>query len=362
MRASLMFESNIISRLRELLTYWSVPGLSVSIGYQGKILVSEAYGYADLARGIPMRPDHRFRIGSITKLFTATCCLKLVEDGILSLDCPIFELFRKKGYMIGELGDPRVANITLRHLLNHSSGLPWTVGHPACAETMQAEGPYSAPRPLVFAPGTSQQYSTFAYTVVGRLVTAYAGTFHEYLQRSILEPGGLSSVVVGRTDRANRPDNEVAYYSTVNGRPEEMEGFEFDGKYIEARDSTGGLIATTSDIVRMVMQLEGSAQPVLLRSSSIKEMIKGPIHNKSEKSYLGMGCHISVNECGMLDRINGRLSGVRLSQNGRSAGVIGNIHRSPQGYICAAFLNGIGENSENMDRQLLHMIVDGFKR
>ncbi|MEX5744273.1 serine hydrolase domain-containing protein [Massilia sp. X63] len=93
-----------------------LPGIAVLVVKDGRPVLRKAYGMANVELGVPARPEHVFRIGSTTKLFTATAVMLLVEDGKLALDAPL------KRYLPDA---PRHWDqVTIAHLLSHTSGIP----------------------------------------------------------------------------------------------------------------------------------------------------------------------------------------------------------------------------------------------
>lgn len=97
-----------------------IPGITLVAVREGKIVYSKGYGYADRETARPVKPEDRFEIGSITKSFAATAIMLLVEDGKISLD-------DKLDKFLGTIPQGWTG-ITIRHLLNHTSGLPGISG------------------------------------------------------------------------------------------------------------------------------------------------------------------------------------------------------------------------------------------
>lgn len=95
-----------------------VPGFVAAVAYKGEMLMNEAYGYADVERGIPMRPDHLFRIASHSKTFTATAIMQLAEEGRLRIDDRVVEYIP----WLRDHEDSRWGNVTLRQLLSTEPG------------------------------------------------------------------------------------------------------------------------------------------------------------------------------------------------------------------------------------------------
>jgi D-alanyl-D-alanine carboxypeptidase len=151
--------------------------------------LERAAGVADLSTGAPMTLDHRFRISSATKLFVAAVVLQLVDEGALALDGEV------------SLID---GGMTVRQLLNHTSGLPHAVELNELFEPYRKNRTYRAEwtprdlltliesRPRLFSPGEGWSYSGSNYVVLGLIVEETTGaTLREELRRRIIEPLGL---------------------------------------------------------------------------------------------------------------------------------------------------------------------------
>jgi CubicO group peptidase (beta-lactamase class C family) len=144
------------------------PGASVIAIQSGKVLHKEGYGLANLEHSVPNTPQTKFRLGSVTKSFTATAILMLHEQGLLSMDDPA------DMYLPDFPGSERT---TLRHLLTHTSGLS-----------------ESAEEPLLFEPGERISYSNFGYNLLGDIVEKVSGKSYEaYIQQHIFQPLGMLS-------------------------------------------------------------------------------------------------------------------------------------------------------------------------
>jgi D-alanyl-D-alanine carboxypeptidase len=165
------------------------PGVVVVANGQG-LSWEQAAGVSDVETGAPMTLEHRFRIASVTKLFVATVVLQLVDEGAFELD--------------GEVGLIE-GGITVRQLLNHTSGLPHGVEISELLEPYRensAHRPEWTPRdvlgliesrPRLFSPGEGWFYSGSNYVVLGLLVEETTGaTLSEELRRRILDPLGLA--------------------------------------------------------------------------------------------------------------------------------------------------------------------------
>ena len=111
--AELSFEEGATKHLREV-TKGDSPGVAVLVARDGQIVFQGGFGFADLGKKTPVTPETKFRIGSITKQFTAAAILKLAEEKKLAVTDPLSKFFPDF---------PRGGEVTLRHLLTHTSGI-----------------------------------------------------------------------------------------------------------------------------------------------------------------------------------------------------------------------------------------------
>jgi D-alanyl-D-alanine carboxypeptidase len=167
-------------------------GLVVAIGRDGEPARLCAAGSAD-THGTPLRPDDAFRIGSITKTFTAVMVLQLVDAGAVTLDAPLATYLP---------GTPLADGVTVRELLDHSSGIPdyaaqpelWTAVLADPGRTWTPEDSLAIVEGLdrEFAPGSAHAYSSTNYLLAGLLVERVTGrSFAENLRTRITGPLGL---------------------------------------------------------------------------------------------------------------------------------------------------------------------------
>jgi CubicO group peptidase (beta-lactamase class C family) len=181
-----------------------VPGLSVAVVRSDRVLLAEAYGWADLARQVPAAVTTSYLWFSMSKIATATAAMRLVDEGRLDLDAPVSE------YVAG-LRRPTGPQPTMRHLLTHTSGLgnpvPIRWVHPA-----DEAGPDQdvmlhrllRRRAFRHATGGRAHYSNVGYLAAGQVVAAVAGIpFQRYLVDAVLRPAGMTAT--GLTYGADRP-------------------------------------------------------------------------------------------------------------------------------------------------------------
>src|SRR5437762_6819130 len=97
-----------------------IPGASLAIAKEGKLVLAKGYGWANIASGKAIQPDTLFGLASLSKPLTAIAVLKLVEQGKLELDAPVFGLLKHIKLPARAQSDPRLPNVTVRHCLHHS--------------------------------------------------------------------------------------------------------------------------------------------------------------------------------------------------------------------------------------------------
>lgn len=167
------------------------PGISVAIERDGKIIYEKGMGVADLETGRPVTPATIFPIGSITKSFTALSIMQLVDAGKVSLSDPV-------GHYLKQIKGP-AAGILLRHLLDHSSGIPNYTSLPSYPDPQTPLShdqvmAYLADQPLLFEPGARFSYSNSNSYLLGMIVEAVTGQpFAAYLEEHVFKPFGMTS-------------------------------------------------------------------------------------------------------------------------------------------------------------------------
>ncbi|MBO0938542.1 serine hydrolase [Fibrella sp. HMF5335] len=162
---------------------------TVLVAEKGQVIVKKGYGMANMEWNIANTPDTKFRLGSITKQFTAMLIMQLVEQGKLKLNEPITTYLPNYPKATG-------SKITLHHLLTHTSGLPNYTNFPTFFETVSRE-PFTPTEflkkfqdmPLEFEPGSKFSYSNSGYFLLGVVVEKVTGkSYAQVLQEGILSP------------------------------------------------------------------------------------------------------------------------------------------------------------------------------
>ena len=167
---------------------------TVLVAESGKVIYKKGFGYANIEWEIPNTPDTRFRLGSITKQFTAMLILQLVEQGKIKLDGKLTDYlpdYRK------DTGD----RVTVHHLLNHTSGIPSYTGMPRFFQDV-SRNPYSVEDfvkkytsgDLEFEPGSKFVYNNSGYFLLGAIIEKVTGKpYDQALKENILDPLGMKN-------------------------------------------------------------------------------------------------------------------------------------------------------------------------
>ena len=249
---------------QEILSQGVVTSLGVALVTSDRLVWATNYGFADLDTRQPPSATTLFGIGSTSKMFAAASVMQLVERGLVELDAPLVHYvpsFR--------MADPRYTNITVRMLLNHSSGLPGTTYRDAF--TFQPIPGYAdnvlaalAAERLKAAPGYMNVYCNDGFTLMEILVKAVTGqSYAEYVQSAILDPLGMKHSAYTETPF---PDGAYAkFYSSGIAQPEEFVGAQ----------ASGGLYTTPTDLAafaRMFLNRGALGSTQVLAAASVAAM------------------------------------------------------------------------------------------
>jgi CubicO group peptidase (beta-lactamase class C family) len=179
------------TKLKRSIRKHGVPGASIAILKGRRVVASAAAGVINVDTKVPATTDTVFQIGSITKVFTATLIMQLVDDGLLSLDTPILEYLPE--FQIADQATRRA--VTARHLLSHTSGIDGDFfvdsgrGDDAIARLI----PMMTLLPSVFPLGTKMSYCNVGFAVLGRLIEVLRReTYDQAMRRRIFRPLGMA--------------------------------------------------------------------------------------------------------------------------------------------------------------------------
>jgi len=240
-----------------------IAGAVVVIVRDGEILLSKGYGYADLDTQEPVDPARTlFRPGSISKLFTWTATMQLVEQGALELDEDI------NTYLDFEIPEAFGAPITVRHLMTHTPGFEEVFKNLINDDPesfIPLEDYIKAHVPdRVFPPGTVPAYSNYGTALMGYIVARVSGlSFDDYIARHILEPLGMTR----STFRQPLPEHLASEMSAGYARASDGKAKPFE---LVIPAPAGALSATGEDMARfMIAHLDGGGAILSLRTARL---------------------------------------------------------------------------------------------
>ncbi|MCC6162072.1 MAG: serine hydrolase [Acidobacteria bacterium] len=238
------------------------PGAAAIVVRDGEVVYRKAIGMASMELGVPLQPDTVFRLGSITKQFTAAAVMLLVEDGRVALTDPI------EKYLPGYPTQGHV--ITVEHLLTHTSGIQSYTAIPGWFPTrIRADLPLQElidgfkKEPMQFAPGERYAYNNSAYVILGAVIEKASGeTYERFLTRRIFEPLGMTSTFFG----SNEPiiKRRAQGYSQENGVVRNAPFLSMTQPH-----AAGSLVSTVDDLAKWDGAL---LKGILLKPASLQRM------------------------------------------------------------------------------------------
>jgi N-acyl-D-amino-acid deacylase len=286
-----------------------IPGGSLAVSRNGRLVHARGYGLADRAGKRPVTADTRFRIASISKPVTAAAVLRLVDRGNFRLDDRLVDVLPVHPHVpAGGKPDARLKDVTVRHLLLHTAG--WDrdkSGDPmfrpaAVAKAVGVEapaGPLAVTRhalglPLDFDPGTKFAYSNVGYCILGRLVEHHAGQpYEQYVREHVLAPLGITGMYCGRSLPRDRPAAESRYHEPDAGEKRSVVGpagkvpWPDGGFYLEAMDAHGGWVSSAAELVRFADAFNDAEKCPILKPDSVRALFAPP--EGAGKRYYGCG-------------------------------------------------------------------------
>jgi D-alanyl-D-alanine carboxypeptidase len=255
----------VTAKLEELLKADQFAG-TVLIGHRGRILFQKAVGLADRESKTPNTLDTKFRHGSVSKTFTATAVMQLVEAGKLSLDDTV-------GKVMADYPNADVAKkVTIRHLLSHTGGtgdIP-VPGEPEFLKnrlTLKTHADYVAmfgSRAPIFEPGTEYRYSNYGMVLLGAIIERVSGqSYFDYVRRKVFEPAGMMSTgSLPETDAV--PNRSTGYMRRNEAWAPNTDTLPWRGT------AAGGGYSTAGDFFRFAEALQSGK---LVSKASLTQMI-----------------------------------------------------------------------------------------
>lgn len=261
---------NLESVLAAQMAEYGVSSASVALMENGEVIYSQGFGTANLDTGQKVSAETMFNIGSISKVYTAAAALKLQENGLLSLDTPVAEYLP---YF--QMDDSRYQEITVRMLLNHTSGLPGDThgtaaflaeGHSTQVNTAESILKDLSGMKLKHDPGKYTAYSNDGYTLAQLVIEEVSGMpLDEYLFEAFFQPMGLLNTYASSDERLTNSNFALSHDEYGNPLPREVSASGITG--------AGGLVSTPEDICTFVSSILSPTSGILTETS-IQELRK----------------------------------------------------------------------------------------
>jgi CubicO group peptidase (beta-lactamase class C family) len=260
------------------------PGCAILVSKGGQTLYEKAYGLSNLDLSVPNQPSTVFRIGSVTKQFTAVAILQLVEKGMLSLNDSIQKFipdFLYRGY-----------TVNIEHLLTHTSGIKeyLSIDHPDPFVLRRDFKPkelidFFKNEPLEFKPGSKWAYSNSGYFLLGYIIELVSGqAYGAYVSQHIFQPCGMTESYYG--------DNLSIVRNRANGyKPHEnnYENAEYRSPTIAY--SAGALLSTVGDLNKWHRALVTNT---LISGDLLRKAWQGFMLSDGQDSNYGYGWFVNA--------------------------------------------------------------------
>jgi len=283
-------------QIKNFIKRWNIVGASIAVVKEERLIYAKGFGYADKEANKKVEPKHLFRIASVSKLITAIAVMKMVENGELSLTDTVFGengILNKPEFL--DIKNSEFKQITIEHLLSHTSGLTNRNGDPMfmnmrIAKIMNKDLPISNEiiiqyvlkhRTLDYTPGTKAVYSNFGYAVLGSVIEEVTGTdYEDFVASQILNPLGIYDMHLGNSLPDQKFENEVKYYGLHSerkvlssfGSGEKVPKY-YGGNNMENLGAAGGWIASPSELMKLLVAIDGfTLQKDILQDSTIFRM------------------------------------------------------------------------------------------
>jgi serine beta-lactamase-like protein LACTB len=282
----------LVSRMKAA---FAAPGLQVAVAVDGKIVWSRVCGYADVTRRAPTRSATLFRIGSVSKIFTATALARLVQDGKVDLDAEVQRYvpwFPRKG-----------RPLTIAHLASHQSG----IRHYAGTEALNTRHYQSvtdslrvfARDPLLFPPGSDFSYSSYGFNLLGAALEGATGTsYADVLRRAVLGPVGIQRT---RPDGTGARGRATFYEVRENRTAGPAPRVDLSDRY-----PSGGLLSTAAEVARLGSKV---GSPGFLTRSTQERFFVERRPASGRRTGYGLGFEVADSPLGRFVRHLGNVVG-----------------------------------------------------
>jgi N-acyl-D-aspartate/D-glutamate deacylase/CubicO group peptidase (beta-lactamase class C family) len=271
--------------IREEMTAQRIPGMAVAVIRGGAIVTAKGYGLANVEHNVPVTDETIFQSGSVGKQFTAAAVMLQVEDGKLALTDPLVKFFPN--------GPAAWRDITVRHLLTHTSGIPdYTDGVLDYRKDYTEDDlvTFASTLTLDFTPGAQWKYSNTAYQLLGIIVRKVSGSFYgDVLRDRVFKPLGMTTARI---------------ISEADIVPHRAAGYRLERGTLRNQDWVSPTLNTTADgslylsLRDMIAWDRGIRSRAVLKPESWQQILTPVTLNSGRRHPYGFGFEV--------DRIAGR--------------------------------------------------------
>ena len=359
--------------LTDFLAKHEVPGASVAVSSNRKVVYAKGFGLADVEAKRAVDVKSLFRIASISKPITAAAVLQLADAGKVDLDEPVLNFIRIKP---DKRLDPRWHLLTVRHCLHHTGGwdrgitpdpigMPWLIAKAFGTKTpvpLEDVIRFTMSLKLDFDPGTRFAYSNVGYLLLGRVVAEASGRhYEEYVRNAVLAPLGIVNMQLGRALPEHRAKHEASYYDSKKAtgpclyppRVGEHVPFPDGAGNIEAYEAHGAWIASATDLVKFALAFDAPAFCPILSRRAIRTMWEMP-RGAGAKPDCWYGCGWFVRPTGD--------NGIDMFHSGFISGSSTLLVRRSDGWNWSVLFNSErsknGNTLSNLIDPLMHRAAD----
>lgn len=325
-------------RIRDALIEQNLPSIAVAVARDDKVLWEEGFGWADMTKKIPATADTVYSLASISKPFTATGLMVLVERGKIDLDAPI-DRYLGSARLTARVGDAKDA--TVRRVANHTSGLSVyyqffyedeNVPLPSMEQSIRHNGI------LTLKPGEAMVYSNFGYGLLEYAIEQISRTsYARFMRKEVFEPLGLASTSI------NRDPDFGSRFAVRYQHGAVVPFYDFDHRGASA------VFCSAHDLVRFAMFHLGQpvmGQTAVLRSASLQQMHTATAHQPDSDYGYGIGWGSAR-----------RLGVSTVGHSGGMGGVSTRLTLVPEANIAIVLLSNADADLMALQDAILHVLL-----
>ena len=321
--------------VEEMMASRNIPGLSLAVVQDGKLVKAQGYGFLHLDQQVRTSPSSVFPIASVSKPFTAMGIMLLVQDGLIELDAPI------SSYLANT--PEQWKNITVRQILAHTAGLSEGV-YESNLRTLTTPSKFlskAGELPLDFEPGDAWMYSNTGYNLAAMMISEVSDQpFAEFMETRIFAPLGMNHTDVIREDY-NFSNRATGYWTPED----QLEPYPLDvlnPDLVPIVYGSGSMTSTVLDLARWDMALQNEQ---LLAAETQDEMYQPVTMNSGRRFNYGIGW--------FLDRINGHQT---IAHGGNIPGFTSSFSRFVDGELTVIVLT----NKDNAGDDIALRIAEQY--